>query len=72
LVDPSQSNWGDSEEAMWRVGECYEDVPAQISVCVDSATTNGFQVTISRGDVDVIFDDGFESSDTGAWSATVP
>jgi hypothetical protein len=57
---------------MWKVGECFEDGAAQISVCVQAVTTEGFVVRVEYGDTGAIFDDGFEANNTNAWSDTVP
>ncbi len=72
LVDISDPANGADEGAMWRVGECFADDPAEISVCVESATPDGFEVTISLGITDEVFSDGFESSGTSAWDVVVP
>jgi len=70
LVDPAATNDGSGEAAMWRVGETFVDAGNDISVAVISATPDGFQVTITSGDVGTIFSDGFESGDTTAWSSS--
>jgi len=57
---------------MWRVGECFQDLVNEISICVQSVTTEGFVVKVTYGDSDSIFDDDFESNNTNSWSATVP
>jgi len=72
LIDPDNPTDGADEGAMWRVGECFDDQPNQISVCVQSVTTEGFVVRVEYGDTSAVFDDGFESSNTNAWSSTVP
>jgi hypothetical protein len=68
LEDPS--NGGDAG-AMWLPGECYDDAPHDISICVVSTTTEGFRVEVGYGDYHAIFRDGFEDGTTGAW-VTVP
>jgi len=70
LIDPIDPSNGADEGAMWRVGECFEDLPNEISVCVEAVTTHGFEVRISFGDTGPIFDDGFESGNADAWSAS--
>jgi M6 family metalloprotease-like protein len=72
LVDPVAPSNGADEGAMWRVGECFEDEPNEIEVCVQAVTTEGFEVQISYGDVGSIFDDGFESGSTTIWSEVLP
>lgn len=72
LVDIEDVNNGADEGAMWRVGECFEDEANQIRVCVQSVTTEGFVVQVSYGVTDTLFNDGFEGSNTNAWSSTVP
>jgi len=65
LVDPN--NGGDAG-AMWMPGECFEDAPNEISICVESVTTEGYSVRVGYGDWGGIFDDGFEAGNLGAWS----
>ena len=65
-------NFADGEGVMWRVGETFSDPDHDIEVSVDAATATGFVVTVTRGDVAVVFIDGFESGGTGAWSEAVP
>ncbi|MCU0233412.1 MAG: hypothetical protein MUE90_05195, partial [Thermoanaerobaculales bacterium] len=72
LVDLENAENGADEGAMWRVGECFQDLADDISVCVQSVTAEGFVVVVAFGDVDTVFSDGFESSDTNSWSSTVP
>ena len=72
LVDPIEPKNGADEGAMWRVGECFEDVPNQIRVCVQSVTTEGFEVQVSYGGAGDLFSNGFESGNTTAWSHVVP
>jgi hypothetical protein len=69
LVDPDDPSDGADEGAMWRVGECFDDAANEIEVCVDTATSDGFQVTVSYGDTGCIFTDGFESGTTDSWSS---
>jgi len=69
-VPPGNNSAG--EGTMWRVGETFEDASAQISVMVDSQTTNGFRVRILYGDASDIFGDGFESHTYLNWSGTFP
>lgn len=72
LVDAENPANGADEGAMWRVGECFGDVANEISICVQSVTTEGFVVRVAYGDTGIVFDDGFESSNTISWSGTVP
>lgn len=72
LVDAEDPDNGADEGAMWKVGECFEDVAAEITVCVQSMTTEGFVVRVEYGDTGTVFDDGFEASNTSAWSNTAP
>ena len=68
-------NYCNSVNTMWTVGETFTDPVAgrQIAFRVDAATADGFAVTIWYGvPPNTLFLDGFESSDTSRWSATVP
>ncbi len=69
-VPPGNNSAG--EGTMWRVGETFEDPAAQISVMVDSQTTNGFRLRILYGDASDIFGDGFESHTYLNWSEAWP
>jgi hypothetical protein len=71
LIDVENASNGADEGAMWRVGECFEDAPAEIQVCVQSVATEGFAVRVEYGDTGSIFASGFEPGDDD-WSATVP
>ncbi len=68
LVDIANTSNGADEGAMWRVGECFEDGPNEISICVQSVATEGFNLRISYGETGAIFDDGFEDGSLGQWS----
>jgi M6 family metalloprotease-like protein len=68
LVDAENLSDGADEGAMWRSGECFDDAPNQISVCVEDSTADGFDVRIEYGDVSSIFDDGFETGGLESWS----
>lgn len=69
-VDVPPANYGDNEGTMFRVGETFVDPLAGITISVDFATSDGYEVTIiSPGEG--IFSDGFESGDTTAWTSTV-
>ena len=70
LVDPDQSDNGAGPGAMWLPGECFDDAPNEILICVESVTTEGYTVTVAYGDWYVLFGDDFEAGDTSAWSAT--
>jgi M6 family metalloprotease-like protein len=72
LVDASNPADGADEGAMWKTGECFEDAPNEITVCVVSTTAEGYRVRIGVGDTGWVFDDDFESEGTGAWTDTVP
>jgi len=72
LVDAENLGNGADEGAMWRVGECFGDVGNEISICVQSVTSEGFVVRVAYGDTGIVFDDGFESSNMNSWSSTVP
>ncbi len=70
LIDPLNPGNSADEGAMWRVGECFDDTTNDIHVCVDTATTDGFQVTVTVGDVaGFVFSDGFEDGDWCSWSS---
>ena len=46
--DPIPATYSNTEGVMWRVGETFEDAANNITVRVDSATADGFLVTISH------------------------
>ena len=71
LVDLEDVANGGDAGAMWTPGECFVDAPNEISICVDSVTTEGFRVEIGYGDWGGVFGDGFESGSTGFWGAAV-
>ena len=72
LVDAEDPANGADDGAMWLPGECFEDEPNEIEICVQSVTTEGFVVRVAYGDTSVIFSDGFETGDTSRWSLTSP
>jgi M6 family metalloprotease-like protein len=72
LVDVENLSNGADEGAMWRVGECFEDLPAEIRVCVQSVATEGFVVRVEYGDTDSVFYDDFDDGHADNWSARVP
>ncbi len=47
--DMPAADYSDNEGSMLKVGELFEDAANEISVSVDAATTNGFQITLSVG-----------------------
>jgi M6 family metalloprotease-like protein len=67
LVDIANTSNGADEGAMWRVGECFEDEPNEISICVQSVAAEGFNLRIFYGETGAIFDDGFEDGNLGQW-----
>jgi len=70
LVDAEEPANGADEGAMWRVGECFEDVANEISISVRSVATEGFVVRVTYGATGMVFDDGFETGGLGAWSSS--
>ncbi|MEM7481005.1 MAG: hypothetical protein AAF481_07500 [Acidobacteriota bacterium] len=70
-ADVPPATFSDNEGSMWKVGETYVDTANEISIRIDSATANGFQVTVTRGDAPSIFEDGFESGNVSAWTTSV-
>ncbi len=70
LVDLEDPSNGADAGAMWLPGECYDDAPNEILICVESVTTEGYTVTVAYGDWYVLFGDDFEAGNTSAWSAT--
>ncbi|MEM9291028.1 MAG: hypothetical protein AAGD01_05055 [Acidobacteriota bacterium] len=66
------ANYGDNDGTMWVPGETFEDVANNISVTVESATANGFEVTIENDFMDEVFVDGFETGDTSQWTVPDP
>ncbi len=72
LVDVEDVSNGADAGAMWLPGECFEDAPNEILICVESVTTEGYRVKIGYGDWYMIFDDGFENGTSSAWSSVAP
>ena len=70
LVDLEDPNNGADAGAMWLPGECYDDAPNEILICVESVTTEGYIVTVGFGDWYVLFADDFEAGNASAWSST--
>ena len=68
-VDDDLGNGGDAG-AMWLPGECFDDPANEISICVESVTTEGYVVEVGYGDYPAIFDGDFEDGSTGDWSMT--
>jgi hypothetical protein len=68
LVDAEDPANGADDGAMWTTGECFEDEPNEIEICVQSVTTEGYVVRVAYGDTSVIFTDGFQSGGGAAWS----
>jgi hypothetical protein len=69
LVDAENPSNGADAGAMWLPGECLDDPPNEIRICVSSVLTEGYRVRVFYGDWYVLFEDDFESGGTGAWSA---
>ncbi|MGD8440286.1 MAG: hypothetical protein PVG53_07105 [Holophagae bacterium] len=69
LVDADNPSNGGDAGAMWLPGECFDDTPNEIRICVESVTTEGYVVEVAYGDWFGIFSDRFESGDVSAWSA---
>ncbi len=69
LVDIENASNGADAGAMWLPGECFEDTPNEILICVESVTTEGYRVKIGYGDWYMVFDDGFNDGTLGAWSS---
>lgn len=46
------ADFNDNEGTMWKVGETFQDATHGISITVDSATTDGFNITVQVGDCD--------------------
>lgn len=67
---PAASN--SNEGTMWRAGETFSAPEGGIWVTVESATPDGFEVTVAVGQWTGIFADGFESAGIGNWSTAVP
>ena len=70
--DVPPANYADNPGTIWLPGETFTNAADQVSVRVDFATADGFTVTITRGEVGTIFQDGFESGDTSFWSEQAP
>jgi len=58
--DDPPADFADNEGSMFRVGESFIDASAQITISVDSATPDGFVVTINGPDAFFLFRDRFE------------
>jgi len=71
LVDVENLSNGADAGAMWLPGECFEDVPNEILICVESVTTEGYRVKVAYGAWDVIFNDGFDDGTYGGWSSVL-
>ena len=71
LVDVENLSNGADAGAMWVPGECFEDTPNEISICVESVTTEGYTVRVAYGDWGGIFEDDFDDGTLGAWSSVV-
>ena len=71
LVDVENVNNGADAGAMWLPGECFEDVPNEIIICVESVTTEGYTVGVGFGDWYLVFEDGFDSGTSSAWSTVL-
>jgi hypothetical protein len=71
LVDVENVGNGADAGAMWLPGECYEDAPNEILICVESVTTEGYRVKIGYGDWYMVFDDGFDDGTSSAWSSVL-
>lgn len=56
---------------MFRVGDTFRDEENDITVQVDSAFGDGFEITFSTNSL-LIFDDGFESGSPSSWSNSLP
>lgn len=67
LVDATDPDNGADAGAMWIPGECFEDGPNEISICVQSVATEGYVVRVLN-DAGEIFSDGFESGTLNDWS----
>lgn len=68
-IPPGDDSSG--EGTMWRAGETFTDPVAEISISVISQTADGFEITIAVGDSGLVFANGFEGGNSGAWSLTV-
>ncbi len=71
LVDASDPANGGDAGAMWMPGECFDDAANEISICVESITTEGYRIEIAYGDWGFVFDDDFESGNSFGWGTTV-
>jgi hypothetical protein len=69
LVDPDEADNGAGPGAMWLPGECFEDVPNEILICVESVTTEGYTVKVGYGNWGGVFEDDFDDGTLGAWSS---
>ncbi len=65
--DVPPANTNNNEGSMWKVGESWSDPTDSVHVEVQSETTDGFVVRLTLGSQTLIFEDGFESGDTGLW-----
>ncbi|MEN1726846.1 MAG: hypothetical protein AAGJ52_00275 [Pseudomonadota bacterium] len=59
-TDVPPANYANNEGTMFRVGETFTDPTGQITVSVDSETTDGFVVTINGANALILFRDRFQ------------
>lgn len=71
LVDASDPANGGDAGAMWMPGECFDDAANEISICVETITTEGYRIEIAYGDWGYVFDDDFESATTSGWGTAI-
>ncbi|MBY6204240.1 hypothetical protein [Halomonas denitrificans] len=60
-ADPP-ANYGANEGTMFRVGETFVSPDGRISIAIDSATVDGFEITVTSVLPELLFEDGFESN----------
>lgn len=60
-ADPP-ANYGSNEGTMFRVGETFVSPDGRISISVNAATADGFEITVTSVLPELLFEDGFESN----------
>lgn len=66
--DVPPANYSDNPGTMWTTGETFFDAENGILITIDYATVTGFGITITVGEAELLFIDGFESGNTSGWT----
>lgn len=71
-ADEPPAGFGSNPGTQWTPGETFVDSVNQVWISVDYATATGFGITVSTGNFDGIFADGFEGGTLSEWSSSLP